>query len=147
MTNKPFFYHGQDPNWVTVRDNNNSEQQLHLTLVSEADTLISTIFVRCDPDNEEELIEMTRGETHNRLQYWHAAIPVNEDQPITHYCFKIMQNSRQWWLHGNGVSHAFPGEKHTSNTTASTSHRHGCNLKSSTKFSRTASTMAIRLSA
>ncbi|MGF1686980.1 maltodextrin glucosidase [Photobacterium japonica] len=106
MTNKPFFYHGQDPNWVAI-----TEHQLHLTLASEADTLISTIFVRCDPDNEEELIDMTRGEQRNRLQYWHASIPLNNDQPITHYCFKIMQNSRQWWLHGNGVSPRVPGRE------------------------------------
>ncbi len=47
---------------------------------------------------------MTRGETHGRLQYWHGEIPLNTDTSVTHYCFKIMQNSRQWWLHGNGIS-------------------------------------------
>ncbi|MGF1727704.1 maltodextrin glucosidase [Photobacterium nomapromontoriensis] len=106
MTNAPYFYHGQDPAWVSVK-----ESHLHLTVVSEADTLISAVFIRCEPDNEEKLIDMERGAIRGRLQYWHGALPLNQDRATTHYCFKIMQNSRQWWLHGTGISPRIPGKE------------------------------------
>lgn len=106
MMTKPFFYHGQDTHWVTV-----SEHSLTLTLASEADTLISTIFIRCEPDNEEMLIDMEKGKTEGRLQYWHGQIPLNQDKALTHYCFKVMQNSRQWWLDSKGISPRMPGRE------------------------------------
>lgn len=106
MMKAPYLYHGQDAFWVTPL-----QHRMALTLVSEAKTLISAIFIRCEPDNEEKLVEMERGECHGRLQYWHGEIPLNTDKPITHYCFKVMQNSRQWWLHGNGISPRVPGKE------------------------------------
>ncbi|MBY5945899.1 maltodextrin glucosidase [Photobacterium rosenbergii] len=106
MTTKPFFYHGQDKHWVTA-----SETTLTLTIASEADTLISTIFIRCEPDNEEVLIDMEKGKTDGRLQYWHGQIPLNQDKALTHYCFKVMQNSRQWWLDSKGISPRMPGRE------------------------------------
>lgn len=106
MMKIPYLYHGQDAFWVTP-----NQHTMTLTLVSESDILISAIFIRCEPDNEEMLVDMERGETRGRLQYWHGEIPQNTDTPLTHYCFKIMQNSRQWWLHGNGISPRVPGKE------------------------------------
>ena len=106
MMKAPYLYHGQDAFWVTPH-----QHSMTLTLVSDAETLISAIFIRCEPDNEEKLIDMERGETRGRLQYWYGEIPLNTDKPITHYCFKIMQNSRQWWLHGQGISPRVPGKE------------------------------------
>ncbi|MGF1792392.1 maltodextrin glucosidase [Photobacterium profundum] len=104
----PFLYHGQDSAWLTP-----TESTLNVTMVSDIDTLISAIFIRCEPDNEELLIDMERGKTQGRLQYWHGELPINSDKDITFYTFKVMQNSRQWWLHGCGVSPRVPGkEKH-----------------------------------
>ncbi|PSW03791.1 maltodextrin glucosidase [Photobacterium lipolyticum] len=102
----PFLYHGQDNHWLSP-----TSQSLKLTLVSEAGTLISAIFIRCEPDNEERLIDMERGEIKGRLQYWYGDIPLNKDKATTHYCFKVMQNSRQWWLHGCGTSPRIPGKE------------------------------------
>ncbi|MCW8327891.1 maltodextrin glucosidase [Photobacterium sp. SDRW27] len=106
MMKTPYLYHGQDAFWVVP-----NPHSMMLTLVSESDTLISAIFIRCEPDNEEKLVDMERGETRGRLQYWHGEIPLNNDKPLTHYCFKVMQNSRQWWLHGNGISPRVPGKE------------------------------------
>nr|WP_255377068.1 maltodextrin glucosidase [Photobacterium sp. J15] len=106
MMKAPYLYHGQDLFWATP-----TQDTMKLTIVSEASTLISTIFIRCEPDNEEKLVDMERGETRGRLQYWHGEIPLNADKPVTHYCFKVMQNSRQWWLHGNGISPRVPGKE------------------------------------
>ncbi|PSW21563.1 maltodextrin glucosidase [Photobacterium sanctipauli] len=103
----PYLYHGQDAFWVTPQ-----QDQLLLSLASDADMLISTIFVRCEPDNEESLIDMERGELNGKLQFWHAKLPLNQDKAITHYCFKVMQNSRQWWLHGKGISPRMPGREY-----------------------------------
>ena len=106
MMKAPYVYHGQDAFWVTPHQNS-----MTLTLVSEAETLISAIFIRCEPDNEEKLVDMERGETRGRLQYWYGEIPLNENKPVTHYCFKVMQKSRQWWLHGKGISPRVPGRE------------------------------------
>ncbi|WP_299015213.1 maltodextrin glucosidase [uncultured Photobacterium sp.] len=106
MMKAPYLYHGQDAFWATP-----TQDSMKLTIVSEADTLISAIFVRCEPDNEEILVDMERGETRGRLQFWHGDIPLNTDKPTTHYCFKVMQNSRQWWLHSNGISPRVPGKE------------------------------------
>nr|WP_231569039.1 maltodextrin glucosidase [Photobacterium gaetbulicola] len=106
MMTKPFFYHGQDKQWVTA-----SDMTLTLTLISEADTLISAIFIRCEPDNEELLIDMEKGKADGKLQYWHGQIPLNHDKALTHYCFKVMQNSRQWWLDSKGISPRMPGRE------------------------------------
>ncbi|UXI02853.1 maltodextrin glucosidase [Photobacterium sp. TY1-4] len=102
----PYLFHGQDAFWVTP-----TQHHLKVTMVSESDRQISAIFVRCEPDNEEELLDMARGETCGRLQYWHGEIPLNSDIPLTHYCFKIMQNNRQWWLHAQGVTPRVPGKE------------------------------------
>ncbi|WP_428468102.1 maltodextrin glucosidase [Photobacterium minamisatsumaniensis] len=103
----PYLYHGQDAFWVTPSDNH-----LQLTIASDTETRISAIFVRCEPDNEECLIDMERGEQNGKLQYWHAQLPLSLDKPISYYCFKVMQNNRQWWLHGSGISPRVPGREH-----------------------------------
>lgn len=101
--NTPFLFHGQDPSWIEVTD-----QTLNLTLVSDADTPITAIFIRCEPDNEERLVDMERGQQMGKRQFWHGQIPLNQDKTMTHYCFKVMQNSRQWWLHAQGISPRMP---------------------------------------
>ena len=104
----PFLYHGQDSRWLIPTHN-----CLKITMVSDTDTLISAIFIRCEPDNEEQLINMQRGESKGRIQYWYGEIPINSDKEITFYTFKVLQNSRQWWLDGCGISPRIPGkEKH-----------------------------------
>ncbi|KLV07306.1 maltodextrin glucosidase [Photobacterium aquae] len=104
--NVPYLYHGQDPFWVDV-----CEHSLNLTMVSDTDSPIAALFIRCEPDNEEKLIEMERGNKLGRLQYWHGQLPLNQDQPITHYCFKVMLSQRQWWLHSQGISPRIPGRE------------------------------------
>ena len=106
MTNMPYLYHGQDKHWRSA-----TAHSLKLTLICGSDTLVSTVFIRCEPDNEELLIDMEKGQTKGRLQYWHGEIPLNTDQPLTHYCFKVMQNSRQWWLDSKGISPRMPGRE------------------------------------
>ena len=104
----PFIDHGQDSAWLTPENNS-----LKVTMVSAKDIQIAAAFIRCEPDNEEQLITMQRGENKANLQYWHGELPINNDKDITFYTFKVLQDDRQWWLHSCGVSPRVPGkEKH-----------------------------------
>lgn len=104
----PFLFHGQDLFWVEP-----DTDCLKLKIATEFGLKPVELFVRCEPDNEEKLIPLVPAEQKGRLQYWQAEIPLNQDQDITAYCFKLLIDNRQWWLHGAGVSARVPGkEKH-----------------------------------
>ncbi|WP_019613829.1 maltodextrin glucosidase [Psychromonas ossibalaenae] len=104
--NKPFLYHGQDSAWLTPGSNS-----LQVIMVSCVEMLVSDVFIRCEPDNEEQLIVMRRGESKDRLQYWFGELPINSDKDITFYTFKVLHSSGQWWLHGCGISPRVPGKE------------------------------------
>ena len=104
----PFIYHGQDAFWVQP-----TAQTLQLVLTTEFDHPFDQLFVRCEPDNEEQLVPMNKISVKNRLQYWQAEIPLSGDKNITAYCFKALTDQRQWWLSGTGLTQRMPGqEKH-----------------------------------
>ncbi len=100
----PFIYHGQDNRWVMPAENT-----LTLRVVTENDFEPDTLYVRCEPDNEQRLIRMEAISADGRLKTWQAVIPLNQDKAITVYCFKVVMEGRQWWLHGAGMSTRMPG--------------------------------------
>lgn len=100
----PFLYHGQGCDWVAL-----DGDRLQLTLVTEAGLSCEGIWLRCEPDNEECLVEMRRGGLCGRRQFWQGDIPLSAHVDTTLYCFKLITESGQWWLHGGGVSPRMPG--------------------------------------
>ncbi len=105
----PFLFHGQDAYWVDTQ----KAEVLTLRLALEADCIPSALYLRSEPDNEEKLIEMTISEEKGRLTIWQACLPVNQDQDMTLYCFKLIFQQQQYWLHAAGMSQRMPGrEKH-----------------------------------
>ncbi|MCG3743669.1 maltodextrin glucosidase [Vibrio cincinnatiensis] len=102
--NIPFLFHGQTDHWVTRKDN-----QLTLTLAVDSAFPSTKILVRHEPDNEEVLVEMRKVGKTDRLDYWQARIPLNQDRPVTHYLFKVLYPKGQWWLDARSISARMPG--------------------------------------
>ncbi|MGC9423804.1 alpha amylase N-terminal ig-like domain-containing protein, partial [Vibrio sp.] len=103
----PFLFHGQTESWVTCHDNG-----LSLTLAIEASFPCSKVLVRHEPDNEEMLVVMEKTATTERLSYWQATIPLNQDRAITHYVFKVLTTHNQWWLDAKSVSTRIPSREY-----------------------------------
>lgn len=102
----PFLFHGQDQHWVTIKDDS-----LLLRLATELSQKPKKIYARCEPDNEQKLIEMQPVEQRGRLQYWQAEIPIAPDKATTLYCFKAVFSDKQYWLHAAGISKRASGQE------------------------------------
>ncbi|MBM7036659.1 maltodextrin glucosidase [Vibrio ulleungensis] len=98
----PFLHHASTCDGVTA-----TTSTLRLVLQTKIDELL-TVYVRIEPDNEEYLIEMTRGEDKGRLAQWSAEIPLNGDRDVTHYVFKAISATQQWWLDAQGIKSRMP---------------------------------------
>ncbi|WP_375753322.1 maltodextrin glucosidase [Vibrio sp. HN007] len=72
----------------------------------------SSVQLRCEPDNEEYLIDMQEAGREGRLQLWKASFRKNEDRDVTHYLFKLVQNKQQYWLDARGVQKRMPGREY-----------------------------------
>lgn len=102
----PFIYHGQSRDWVTK-----NEGSLTLILATDKRYTFEKVMVRHDPDNEEVLAEMTPCRETPQLQYWQATIALNSDRDITHYVFKLLCGTGQYWLDGKGLNRRVPGKE------------------------------------
>lgn len=102
----PFIFHGQTPEWVT-----NNGARLKLKLAVEKGVPLSKVMVRHEPDNEEYLVEMTPSGNTDHLDYYCATIPFNTDRDVTHYVFKLLTESAQYWLDAKGVSKRAPAKE------------------------------------
>ncbi|WP_282066145.1 maltodextrin glucosidase [Vibrio rotiferianus] len=67
-----------------------------------------SVHVRCEPDNEEYLIEMKPCGNAGELQLWQAQFAANRDRDVTHYVFKLIKGNHQLWLDGRGVHKRMP---------------------------------------
>ncbi len=102
----PFLFHSQ------TEDGAQFDGQ-HLTVSLKTDCLnFKKVFLRYEPDNEEELIEMTESEGQGRLRYWHTKFPVNLDKAMTHYVFKVLIGEQQFWLDDRGVHKRVPSREY-----------------------------------
>lgn len=98
----PFMHHAQTVDGVTA-----SEHSLTLKLLTKIDD-IQSVVVRIEPDNEEYLIAMEHVADKGRLQQWEADILLNTDRDVTHYAFKVVTRSQQFWLDAQGVKKRMP---------------------------------------
>lgn len=103
MKSLPFIYHGQSHDWLTIKDDT-----LSVTLVTEKSMAFDKVMVRHEPDNEECLVEMTLTKSGKHLNFWQADFSVNHDRDITHYVFKLLTETKQYWLDAKGVSTRIP---------------------------------------
>ncbi len=103
-----FAFHGQEQYWCKRKKN-----VLELILITNRSATIHSVYARCEPDNEEKLVQMEPIKRTEAVQYWQGTIPLNQDQPSTLYLFKLVFNDKQLWVHGAGTSSYMPGqEKH-----------------------------------
>ncbi len=103
---KPFLYHGQSSPWLIP-----SSTHLTVTIATEQSFSPCSFFIRCEPDNEEKLIPLTKKENQGELAFWTARVPLSQDKATTVYCFKAVTKDQQWWLSATGVSCRVPGQE------------------------------------
>lgn len=95
----PYIYHGQSSDWLT-----HSGNTLTVKLATEKGVEFEKVMLRHEPDNEEYLIEMVKYSETEYLTFWQARFILNRDRATSHYAFKLLTKSGQYWLDGKGVS-------------------------------------------
>jgi alpha-glucosidase len=71
----------------------------------------SVVYLRGDPDNEENLITMQRVGTVHGLMRFEAQLPWDRGNTTTHYAFKVLHETTQTWLAADGThGHTPPRE-------------------------------------
>lgn len=98
-----FFCHAQVAPWFKA-----TPGQLHLTLFVDRDIELSDVFIRYEPDNEEQLIPMQACGQQGELAIWQGVLPVAADAESILYLFKAVTADQLWWVHGAGVSSIMP---------------------------------------
>ncbi|MDK9736662.1 maltodextrin glucosidase [Vibrio sp. D404a] len=103
---RPYLYHAQTSDFVDLE-----RGFLTLKLHTESDDW-NKVQLRHEPDNEEYLVDMSLVGRQGRLFIWEARIPLNTDQPITHYTFKLLSETGQFWLDAQGIHLRMPSRSH-----------------------------------
>lgn len=98
----PFIFHSQTEDGLVF-----DGELLTVTLKTE-NVKFDSVHVRCEPDNEEYLIEMLPCGKAGELQLWQAQFAANRDRDVTHYVFKLIKGNQQLWLDGRGVHKRMP---------------------------------------
>ena len=99
----PFICHSQVTPWFKVSNN-----QLQLTLFVHKELELTQLFIRYEPDNEEELRPMKPCGQQGELVIWRGELPLNRDSGSVLYTFKALTAQEQWWVHAAGVSGSMP---------------------------------------
>jgi len=87
----PFFCHSQVTPWLKA-----SNTQLQLTLFVHKELELSQLFVRHEPDNEEQLIPMKPCGQQGELVIWRGELPLHPDSETILYTFKAIGQQEQW---------------------------------------------------
>lgn len=66
------------------------------------------VYLRAEPDNEEQLITMHPAGTTNGLARFEAELPWDRANEATHYAFKVLHGRRQTWLAADGMHPHLP---------------------------------------
>lgn len=66
------------------------------------------IWLRLEPDNEEELVPMMPGAPRGRFCVFEAPLIIDTTTEPTVYAFKVLYADRQWWLDAAGISPRMP---------------------------------------
>ncbi|WP_104033958.1 maltodextrin glucosidase [Vibrio jasicida] len=98
----PFIFHSQTDDGLTF------DGDLLTVILKTENTDFDSVHVRCEPDNEEYLISMSRSGEAGELTLWKAQFASNKDRDVTHYVFKLLKGKQQFWLDGRGVHKRMP---------------------------------------
>ncbi|SON49141.1 maltodextrin glucosidase [Vibrio tapetis] len=102
----PFLFHSQTADGAQF-----DGQSLTVTL--KTDSLnFDKVYLRHEPDNEEELVEMLETERQGRLKLWRVKFPINPDKAMTHYVFKVLVDQQQFWLDDRGIHKRMPSREY-----------------------------------
>lgn len=128
LSSKPFLFHGQTKQWVTQQD----DTLVIRLLCHDPEHLITSHFIRCEPDNEDRLIalELIQNDFHlgddvnsegygeedgkldgNTYRLYQASIPISTHIDNTYYAFKCLTEKGQIWLTAAGQFERIPGRE------------------------------------
>ncbi len=82
------------------------KEKLHITLWLAGDDLPERVVLRCEKDNEETSVAMTRQKNapYEGVVAWSGAIDLNSGQPRRRYAFKLLWLDKQRWFTPQGFS-------------------------------------------
>ena len=83
----------------------------HFSLCTRVDSQIKQVYIRCEPDNEELLVEMRLHKSSEQLIEWRGSIEACLHQDCTLYLFKAFTESDQYWLANDGVHPWLPAQE------------------------------------
>ncbi|GGA81004.1 maltodextrin glucosidase [Neiella marina] len=86
--------------------------QLTVRLRLARDANVDQLWLRTEPDNEEQLTAMTKEQVDERWQWWSADVSLSDHEPTFLYCFKAICGDRQRWLDTTGVGPRAPKREH-----------------------------------
>lgn len=76
-----------------------------LRLRAGLDAPIERVFVRTNPDGEQQFTEMSP-KADRACQWWQALIQLK--MPVVHYRFLLLTGDGAWWLNGRGLGRSLP---------------------------------------
>lgn len=80
-----------------------------ISLLSEREQL-DQVYLRSQPDNEEQLITMRYVGRQGQLHRWQAWLPWDHGNALTLYAFKVLVDGTQHWLAADGLHEHLPPE-------------------------------------
>ncbi|MGJ7092954.1 maltodextrin glucosidase [Vibrio hannami] len=101
----PFAFHSQTNDGLKF-----DGEFFEVVLKTEANSY-SKVQLRSEPDNEEYMTDMNYVGMEGRLKVWKARFRKNQDRDVTHYLFKLVEESEQYWLDARGVQKRMPGRE------------------------------------
>lgn len=110
MLNQPYLFHGQTAPWIE-RENDSLTIRF---LCDNPNNEVTSLFIRCEPDNEENLIAcepISMPALTHRGQLYQAQIPLSQHIEISYYLIKAITATDQLWLSAKGIHKRMPGRE------------------------------------
>ncbi|RKF17838.1 maltodextrin glucosidase [Alginatibacterium sediminis] len=86
----------------------NEGPELEIKLYTLASLECEQVILRIEPDHEEELRSMEFVEQQHGWKLWRVKLSASEHSDLTLYCFKVIHQNSQTWLHASGESSRLP---------------------------------------
>ncbi|MBD1390065.1 maltodextrin glucosidase [Neiella sp. HB171785] len=89
-----------------------TDGQLVVRLRFAKDAVVDQLWLRTEPDNEEQLTAMRQEGADEHWQWWTAQMPLSDHELTFFYCFKAICGDRQLWLDATGMNPRAPKREH-----------------------------------
>ncbi|MEL0658050.1 maltodextrin glucosidase [Psychromonas arctica] len=108
LSSKLFLFHGQTDDWLKQEGN----ELIIRFLCNDPTKMIHSCFVRCEPNNEDRLIQCEKIKLSFLSDFgviYQARIPLSTHVDNTYYAIKCLTDKNQIWLSAAGTVNRVPG--------------------------------------